>query len=56
MNTAGGILALMAAIMAGGALRQRRYGSPPVRRPLMIGLWVVAGLGMIVSIAFAVLR
>ena len=56
MNTAAaGILALVAAIIAGGALRQRRHGSPPVRRPLTIGLSVVAGLALIASIAVALL-
>ena len=36
------MLVLVAALMAGGALRQRRHGAPPVRRSLTVGLWVAS--------------
>ena len=57
MNTklAGG-LAIVAAIMAGSALRQRKYGPQPVRRPLTITLWIVASVALVASIAVATLQ
>ena len=52
MNGSSGIwFAILAAIFAGAGLYMRNHGKPTVRKPLMIGLWVVALVAVAIAVA-----
>lgn len=42
--------AVIAGICGGSMLYMRRYGRQPVRKPLMIGLWVAAIAGATIGV------
>jgi hypothetical protein len=50
MNSTGIWFAILAAIFAGTGIYIRRHGKPKVRKPLMIGLWVAAGIAAAVGV------
>ena len=50
MNSPGVWFAIIAGICGGSMLYMRRCGMHSVRKPLMIGLWVAAVVGTIISV------